>query len=117
MSNKIHTLSGQSFHGAYCVGVRGPAEGFFLSARQERKITLAMCPSVNHGCMCGGGYGEADSDSASLDYSIWEGAPFLRPAGYAEAEYRKERAAWLAQMDREEAEGLAIMAAQYGEQA
>ena len=84
MSNKIHTLSGQSFHGAYSVNVRGPAEGFFLNTRQECKILAAKCPSANYGCKCGGGYGEADSDSATLDYSIRESAPFLRPAGYVE---------------------------------
>ena len=52
MSNKIHTLSGTSFHGAYRVTVRGPAEGFILSARQAKKIARAKCDY--DGCMCGG---------------------------------------------------------------
>ena len=113
MSNKIHTLSGHSFHGAYCVGVRGPAAGFVLSARQLKKINDAKCGHKD--CMCRGGYGERDNDSAWIDYSADGVTPWLRTAGYADAEYRKERAAWLAQMDREEAEGLAMMRAEYGE--
>ena len=114
MSQKIHTLSGQSFHGAYCVGVRGPAEGFVLSAGQAKKIADAACGIAD--CECGGGYGDGDdTDGAYLDHDCRDRA-VLRPAGYFAAQERKERAAWLAQMDREEAEGLAMMRAQYGEQ-
>ena len=52
MSNKIHKLMGESFHGWYEVSLRGPADGFLLSESQTNKLARARCGV--HGCKCGG---------------------------------------------------------------
>ena len=52
MTNKIHNLMGESFHGWYEVNLKGPAEGFLLSESQTKKLAKAQCGVT--GCTCGG---------------------------------------------------------------
>jgi len=93
----LHTISGNNFHGGYCVQIRGPAEPFVLSAAQARRLDKALCP--HNDCTCDGGYGEGpDKDSADTCWA-WEAGEFeirlpkrtphdatvLIPAGWAKA--------------------------------
>ena len=58
----LHHLSGDSFHGRYSFVLRGPADGFLLSASQRRKAQRAVCSYGD--CQCPGG--NADRDTAFL---------------------------------------------------
>ena len=60
----LHLISGTGFHGAYNFGVRGPADGFILSAAQLRRIERKFCN--NTGCFCGH-MRRPDADSAVME--------------------------------------------------
>ena len=66
-----HVISGNNFHGNYRFTLRGPAEGFILSASQKRKYNSNLCGYSD--CTCGGGYGDGpDEDSAKITQINWD---------------------------------------------
>ena len=61
----IHTISGNNFHGNYSVNLRGPKDGFILSASQVRRYMYVAVPCSGGDCVCGGGYGEGLDDGSA----------------------------------------------------
>jgi hypothetical protein len=90
MKNILHTISGHNFHGRYTLQLRGPAEGFQLSASQAKKWEKTLCGFSD--CTCGGGYGDGPDDDAA--WIEWSGAVedtyYLHPAGQKVEVTRKE---------------------------
>ena len=71
-----HQISGHNFHGRYGITLRGPAEGFILSARQLARYSAALCHVS--GCQCGGGYGEGlDKGSARVEWVDFDSARLI----------------------------------------
>lgn len=67
----IHIISGNNFHGNYVVRLRGPRNGFILSAAQVRKYDNAICGISD--CTCGGGCGDGlDDGSARVEQVDWD---------------------------------------------
>ena len=80
----LHDVRGQNFHGPYSLRLRGPAEGFVLSASQARRYERELCS--NKDCQCGGGYGAGlDPGTARVYFATADDLPRdLSKAGHAD---------------------------------
>ena len=74
-----HKITGHNFHGRYGLILRGPKEGFRLSARQHARLQKEICGVAD--CRCGGGYGDGmDAGSARIEQADYDHMRLV-PAG------------------------------------